>query len=151
MRHRFISLCRGFPSHHTLMVTTLSLCMVNCLFGQGMLAVSQLPWCICLCACWVSLVGFSRLYIGVHSVADLAAGLVCGLLLTAFYITVEPHLDRYFVSDFFSKIIIYLISSHRSLKPNIVVGLNRMVAFCISWICVVYGVSNSSTSNNNIP
>lgn len=91
----------GFPSHHTLMVTTLSLCMVNCLYNQGMIASHQIPWCISLCACWASLVGFSRLYIGVHSVADLAAGLVCGLLLTAFYITVEPHLDRYFVSDIF--------------------------------------------------
>lgn len=83
------------------MVTTLSLCVTNQLYVQGMLSASQLPVCLLICTCWVATVGFSRLYIGVHSIADLAAGLVCGLSLTAFYITIEPHLDRYFISDYF--------------------------------------------------
>jgi len=91
----------GFPSHHTLMVTFLSLCMVDTLWKQGLVATSSLPYAIFLAGVWVCCVCFSRLYIGVHSIADLSVGLLTGLALAASYVAVEQSFDRYVVSDAF--------------------------------------------------
>jgi hypothetical protein len=129
------------------MVTALSCCVVNQLLTQGMITTAQLPWCLCICAVWASTVGFSRLYIGVHSVADLVAGLVCGLSLTAFYIKIEPALDRYFISDYFRMFIILLSSA---VTHSLSLRSNRLVAFRNCRFHSIYGVPNRSTRDNHL-
>lgn len=60
----------SFPSGHTQAATV---------FGGGIAAKSKLTWLRIVSAALVPLVGFSRLYLGVHYPSDVAGGIVIGL------------------------------------------------------------------------
>lgn len=62
----------GFPSAHVTIATVMSLTLAPYLNGA-------LRWLVPLV--WISLVGWSRLYLGVHAPLDVVGGLVLGLCI----------------------------------------------------------------------
>ena len=72
----------GWPSGHTQVAVVL----------WGYLAYSlRQNWAYAAAAMFIGLQGFSRLYLGVHDVGDVASGFVLGVLCLAAYIGVERH------------------------------------------------------------
>lgn len=72
----------GWPSGHTMVAVVL----------WGYLAYTlRRNWAYIAAAVFIGLQGFSRLYLGVHDLGDVASGFVFGVICLAAYIGVERH------------------------------------------------------------
>ena len=81
----------GFPSTHTLS-GYLPVSVVLCLMRHGT-KIGSVTWAFCFI--YVASVALSRLYLGVHSVADILAGLLLGLLVTfSLHYTSDKYFDE---------------------------------------------------------
>ncbi len=75
----------SFPSGHTL---------TACLVCFGLAQLSKKKWAYAIAAVLTVLVGFSRLYLGVHTILDVGVGLALGLLIFfAFVLIFRKHED----------------------------------------------------------
>ncbi|CAN0927490.1 Lipid phosphate phosphatase delta [Linum grandiflorum] len=89
----------GLPSSHTLNTVCLSgylLCYVlSYMQNQDLSLALAGVSVVCLL---VGLTGWGRIYLGMHSLIDVVAGLVFGILILAFWLTVHDHIDSFIVS-----------------------------------------------------
>ncbi|KAM0038472.1 putative phosphatidate phosphatase [Helianthus debilis subsp. tardiflorus] len=90
----------GFPSSHTLNTVCLSGYLLHYVlsYNESSDASFQLAAFACVCL-FVGLIGFGRIYLGMHSVVDIVGGLVLGLAILEFWLCIHEHVDRFVISD----------------------------------------------------
>ncbi|XP_010257589.1 PREDICTED: lipid phosphate phosphatase delta [Nelumbo nucifera] len=89
----------GLPSSHTLNTVCLSGYLLHYILHysqnrDGAVVLAALITAYLL----VGLIGLGRIYLGMHSVVDVIAGLVIGLSILAFWIMVHEYVDSFIVS-----------------------------------------------------
>ncbi|XP_052173193.1 lipid phosphate phosphatase delta [Diospyros lotus] len=89
----------GLPSSHTLNTVCLSGYLFHYVMSctQNTDALTQVVGLAMVCLL-VSLIGFGRIYLGMHSLVDIVGGLVFGLAILAFWLTVNEYIDSFIVS-----------------------------------------------------
>ncbi|GMH08226.1 hypothetical protein Nepgr_010066 [Nepenthes gracilis] len=89
----------GLPSSHTLNTVCLSGYLLYYILSRnqsGDIPVALVGFAmICLI---VGLIGFGRIYLGMHSLIDVIGGLVMGLMILAFWLTIHEYVDCFIVS-----------------------------------------------------
>ncbi|KAK7337371.1 hypothetical protein VNO77_17939 [Canavalia gladiata] len=89
----------GLPSSHTLNTVCLSGYLLHYVLTHTQI---QGPYVNCIgvsLACLlVVLIGMGRIYLGMHSVIDVVAGLLIGLGILAFWLTVDEYIDSFVIS-----------------------------------------------------
>ncbi|RAL48526.1 hypothetical protein DM860_005950 [Cuscuta australis] len=89
----------GLPSSHTLNTVCLSGYLLHYVLSHTQ--NKDLPFEIAgvaLVCLLVGLIGFGRIYLGMHSLIDIIGGLVFGLAILAFWLSVHNHIDHFIVS-----------------------------------------------------
>ncbi|KAF6155252.1 hypothetical protein GIB67_019778 [Kingdonia uniflora] len=89
----------GLPSSHTLNTVCLSGYLLHYVLDytqsrDGATFFAGLSM-VCLL---VGLVGLGRIYLGMHSLVDIVGGLVVGMLVLLFWLTVHEYLDNFIIS-----------------------------------------------------
>ncbi|KAL8456261.1 hypothetical protein ACS0TY_034468 [Phlomoides rotata] len=89
----------GFPSSHTLNTVCLSgyLLLYMLAYNGSNNAFAEIVG-FTICCSVVSLVGFARIYLGMHSLIDVIGGLALGLGILAFWLSVSEYIDNFVVS-----------------------------------------------------
>ncbi|XP_024977079.1 lipid phosphate phosphatase delta-like [Cynara cardunculus var. scolymus] len=89
----------GLPSSHTLNTVCLSGYLLHYLSScnEKSDASFQLAAFALVCL-FVCLIGLGRIYLGMHSVVDIVSGLVLGLAILAFWLSIHDHVDNFVVS-----------------------------------------------------
>ncbi|KAK8554121.1 hypothetical protein V6N13_073035 [Hibiscus sabdariffa] len=89
----------GLPSSHTLNTVCLSGFLVYYVLSyiQSEDACVKLG-AVALACLLVGLIGFGRIYLGMHSLIDIIGGLVIGLVILAIWLTVHEYVDAFIVS-----------------------------------------------------
>jgi len=102
----------ALPSNHTMSATCLPLyCWFYSYLHKSQLGLNSVHCiCICLLMCtWSVLVMFSRLYLGVHSPADIVSGGILGCILLSLFLQVDDQIDLFISQKGIEPIIYYLI------------------------------------------
>uniref|UniRef100_A0A7N0UTL7 Phosphatidic acid phosphatase type 2/haloperoxidase domain-containing protein n=1 Tax=Kalanchoe fedtschenkoi TaxID=63787 RepID=A0A7N0UTL7_KALFE len=88
----------GFPSSHTLNTVCLSGYLLHYVisYNRGGDPFTDLVGYIVVCLL-VGLIGFGRMYLGMHSLIDIIGGLVFGLVILSLWLTVHNSLDYFIV------------------------------------------------------
>ena len=69
----------------------------------GIIAVwAKKNWCWLLAIIVVALIGFSRVYLGVHFPTDVLAGWAMGIVFLAFYLVLQPKIESWITSQILS-------------------------------------------------
>ncbi|XP_068637618.1 lipid phosphate phosphatase delta-like [Aristolochia californica] len=89
----------GFPSSHSLNTVCLSgyLLLYLLAYNSPIDNVVQLAGIVTVFL-FVGLIGFGRIYLGMHSLVDVFGGLVMGLLVLSFWLLVHDYIDNFIVS-----------------------------------------------------
>ncbi|XP_059668525.1 lipid phosphate phosphatase delta-like isoform X2 [Cornus florida] len=89
----------GLPSSHTLNTVCLSGYLLHYIlsYTQNKDASMELAGFTMVCLI-VGLIGLGRIYLGMHSVVDVIAGLAFGLVILAFWLTVHEYIDNFIIS-----------------------------------------------------
>ncbi|CAI9097455.1 OLC1v1033888C1 [Oldenlandia corymbosa var. corymbosa] len=89
----------GLPSSHTLNTVCLSgyLLLYVLSYGQINDVSAELVGLTIVCA-MVGLIGLGRIYLGMHSLIDIIAGLVFGLAILAMWLSLHEYIDSFVVS-----------------------------------------------------
>ncbi|XP_042512947.1 lipid phosphate phosphatase delta-like [Macadamia integrifolia] len=89
----------GLPSSHTLNTVCLAGYLLHyLLYSADNTDATQVMAGVTLGCLFVGLIGFGRIYLGMHSVVDVLGGLVVGLVILAFWLTVHEYFDSFIVS-----------------------------------------------------
>lgn len=89
----------GLPSSHTLNTVCLSGYLLHYVLSYTQLEDASLKFAGVFLVCLlVSLIGFGRIYLGMHSLIDVIGGLAIGLVILAFWLTVNEYVDSFVVS-----------------------------------------------------
>ncbi|KAJ4978814.1 hypothetical protein NE237_009594 [Protea cynaroides] len=89
----------GLPSSHTLNTVCLSGYLVHYVLNStDNRDATQVLAGVAVACLLVGLIGLGRIYLGMHSVVDILGGLVFGLLILAFWLTIHEYLDSFIVS-----------------------------------------------------
>ncbi|XP_057751573.1 lipid phosphate phosphatase delta-like [Arachis stenosperma] len=89
----------GLPSSHTLNTVCLSGYLLHyVLYHTKIDGVHATYIGVPLVVLVVTLIGFARVYLGMHSVIDIIAGLLFGLGILAFWLSVDEYIDNFVVS-----------------------------------------------------
>ncbi|KAK1410922.1 hypothetical protein QVD17_37464 [Tagetes erecta] len=90
----------GFPSSHTLNTVCLSGYLLHYILScyENSDAYFQLAAFACVCL-FVGFIGLGRIYLGMHSVVDIVGGLVLGLAILKFWLSIHEHVDNFVISD----------------------------------------------------
>jgi membrane-associated phospholipid phosphatase len=102
----------ALPSNHTMSATCLPLyCWFYSYLHKSQLGLNSVHCiCICLLMClWSVLVMFSRLYLGVHSPADIVSGGILGCILLSLFLQIDDQIDLFISQKGIEPIIYYLI------------------------------------------
>ncbi|CAM8968638.1 unnamed protein product [Rhodiola kirilowii] len=88
----------GLPSSHTLNTVCLSGYLLHYVlsYNHGGDPLMNLIGYIIVCL-FVGLIGFGRMYLGMHSMIDIIGGLVFGLVILSLWLTVHESLDKFIV------------------------------------------------------
>ncbi|EEF31207.1 sphingosine-1-phosphate phosphohydrolase, putative [Ricinus communis] len=88
----------GLPSSHTLNTVCLSGYLLHYVlsYTQNQNASVEFAGLAIVCL-FVGLIGFGRVYLGMHSVIDIIGGLVIGLAILAFWLTVHDYVDEFII------------------------------------------------------
>lgn len=98
----------GMPSTHAMVGTLIPVCLVYFTYGRY-----QYPLYagVLFAVCWCVLVSTSRLYMGMHTILDVIAGVLFSALLLAILLTVlNDSTDKWMVSSPISPIVVTLIA-----------------------------------------
>ncbi|KAJ6425733.1 hypothetical protein OIU84_026333 [Salix udensis] len=89
----------GLPSSHTLNTICLSGYLLHYVlsYSQNQDASLKIAGLAIVCLI-VFLTGLGRIYLGMHSVIDIKAGLAIGFAILAFWLSVHDHVDSFIVS-----------------------------------------------------
>ncbi|KAL5545599.1 hypothetical protein UlMin_005286 [Ulmus minor] len=88
----------GLPSSHTLNTVCLSGYLLHYVLSYTQLEDASLKFVgIFLVCLLVSLIGLGRIYLGMHSLIDIIAGLAFGLLILSFWLTVHEYIDNFII------------------------------------------------------
>merc|ERR1711953_621920 len=102
----------ALPSNHAVMATCLPLYVWFYSYLHqaqlGLTSVHCLIICLLMCS-WSVLVMFSRLYLGVHSPADIVSGGILGSILLSLFLQVDDQIDLFISQRGFESILYYLI------------------------------------------
>ncbi|CAJ1880558.1 unnamed protein product [Sphenostylis stenocarpa] len=89
----------GLPSSHTLNTVCLSGYLLHYVLTHTQIQGSYVTYLgVSLALILVFLIGFGRIYLGMHSVVDVLAGLLIGFVVLAFWLTVHEHIDSFVIS-----------------------------------------------------
>ncbi|KAJ6743112.1 PHOSPHATIDIC ACID PHOSPHATASE TYPE 2/HALOPEROXIDASE-RELATED [Salix viminalis] len=89
----------GLPSSHTLNTVCLSGYLLHYVLSYTQSEDASLKFAGFAVACLiVCLTGLGRIYLGMHSVIDIIAGLAVGFVILAFWLSVHNHVDSFIVS-----------------------------------------------------
>ncbi|KAG2683241.1 hypothetical protein I3760_10G024000 [Carya illinoinensis] len=89
----------GLPSSHTLNTVCLSGYLLHYLFSYPQYEDASIKcFGLALVCLVVVLIGLGRIYLGMHSLVDIIAGLTIGLMILAFWLTVHEYVDSFIVS-----------------------------------------------------
>jgi len=67
------------------------------LFKQGVLPING--WSVSIIGFWIASIGFSRMYLGHHSPADICGGTILGSLFAFVWLTYADQLDNFMTKD----------------------------------------------------
>ncbi|KAJ7975955.1 lipid phosphate phosphatase delta [Quillaja saponaria] len=89
----------GLPSSHTLNTVCLSGYLLHYVltytqYEDSYVKIIGIP----LACLFVALIGFGRIYLGMHSLVDVFGGLIIGLVILVFWLSVDEYLDNFVVS-----------------------------------------------------
>ncbi|XP_059646445.1 lipid phosphate phosphatase delta-like [Cornus florida] len=89
----------GLPSSHTLNTVCLSGYLLHYVlsYSQNRDAFTELAGVAIVCLL-VGLIGFGRIYLGMHSVVDVIGGLAFGLVILPFWLTIHEYVDNFIIS-----------------------------------------------------
>ncbi|XP_061372120.1 lipid phosphate phosphatase delta [Gastrolobium bilobum] len=89
----------GLPSSHTLNTVCLSGYLVHYVLTHAEIQGAYVNYLGVSLACLiVALIGFGRIYLGMHSLVDILVGFFIGLGLLAFWLTVDEYIDSFVIS-----------------------------------------------------
>ncbi|KAK7378911.1 hypothetical protein VNO80_04360 [Phaseolus coccineus] len=89
----------GLPSSHTLNTVCLSGYLLHYVLTHTQIQGAYITYLGVSLACMlVLLIGLGRIYLGMHSVVDVLAGLLIGFVVLAFWLTVHEHIDSFVIS-----------------------------------------------------
>jgi len=87
----------GLPSSHTLNTVCLSGYLLHYLFSYPQYEDASIKcFGLALVCLVVVLIGLGRIYLGMHSLVDIIAGLTIGLMILAFWLTVHEYVDFFY-------------------------------------------------------
>ncbi|ESW35027.1 hypothetical protein PHAVU_001G200400 [Phaseolus vulgaris] len=89
----------GLPSSHTLNTVCLSGYLLHYVLTHTQIQGAYVTYLgVSLAFMLVLLIGLGRIYLGMHSVVDVLAGLLIGFVVLAFWLTVHEHIDSFVIS-----------------------------------------------------
>ncbi|KAK7244695.1 hypothetical protein RIF29_39520 [Crotalaria pallida] len=89
----------GLPSSHTLNTVCLSGYLLHYVLTHTQIQGAYVNYLgVSLVCLFVVLIGLGRIYLGMHSLVDILAGLVLGLGILAFWLAVDEHIDSFVIS-----------------------------------------------------
>ncbi|KAG4913641.1 hypothetical protein JHK82_054226 [Glycine max] len=89
----------GLPSSHTLNTVCLSGYLLHYVLTHTQIQGAYVTYLGVSLACMlVFFIGLGRIYLGMHSVVDVLAGLLIGLVVLAFWLTVDEYMDSFVIS-----------------------------------------------------
>lgn len=89
----------GLPSSHTLNTVCLSGYLLSYVLNYMQIKDTTMELVgVALVCLLVGLIGVGRIYLGMHSVVDVIAGLAIGLVVLAVWLAVHEHVDNFIVS-----------------------------------------------------
>ncbi|XP_019455474.1 PREDICTED: lipid phosphate phosphatase delta-like [Lupinus angustifolius] len=89
----------GLPSSHTLNTVCLSGYLLHYVLTHTQIQGPYVSYLGVSLAClFVALIGLGRIYLGMHSLIDILAGLVFGLGILAFWLAVDKQIDSFVIS-----------------------------------------------------
>lgn len=89
----------GLPSSHTLNTVCLSGYLLHYVLTHTQIQGAYVTYLGLSIACTlVFLIALGRIYLGMHSVVDVLAGLLIGLAVLAFWLTVDEYIDSFVIS-----------------------------------------------------
>jgi len=87
----------GWPSVHSINATTLPFFILRCVFGSAFIWTVETPVlqmaAYAFCLCYTALICFSRMYLGVHSPADVQGGMLLGALQLRVWLAICEGVD----------------------------------------------------------
>ncbi|XP_050244563.1 disease resistance protein RUN1 isoform X4 [Quercus robur] len=87
----------GLPSSHTLNTVCLSGYLLHYVLSYIQYEDVSMKFVgLALVCLFVSLIGFGRIYLGMHSLIDIIGGLGIGLVILAFWLTVHKHVRQFY-------------------------------------------------------
>lgn len=88
----------GLPSSHALNTVCLMGYILHYVLTYGPCSAFMVATCLSLALLLVMLIGIARIYLGMHSLTDVIAGICFGTVILAFWLVVDDHVDAFVVS-----------------------------------------------------
>ncbi|KAM0927791.1 hypothetical protein ACQ4PT_002066 [Festuca glaucescens] len=88
----------GLPSSHALMTVCLMGYMLHYVLTYAACDGFMIAIGLSLAFLQVILIGIARVYLGMHSLTDVIAGICLGIVILAFWLVVDDHVDAFIVS-----------------------------------------------------
>uniref|UniRef100_A0ACD6A759 Uncharacterized protein n=1 Tax=Avena sativa TaxID=4498 RepID=A0ACD6A759_AVESA len=88
----------GLPSSHALMTVCLMGYMLHYVLSNGACDSFMITAGLSVAFLQVLLIGIARVYLGMHSLTDVIAGICLGVVILAFWLVVDDHVDAFVVS-----------------------------------------------------
>ncbi|KAG6532964.1 hypothetical protein ZIOFF_006824 [Zingiber officinale] len=138
----------GFPSSHCLNTVCLLGYFSHYFLTQDPKASDAIVAIVmALLSFFIVLIGIGRMYLGMHSLIDVVAGIIFGVLLLALWLTVHEHVDGFITTGHNGMVIIRMHSLNQKNAPyqpvqsekfNILTLTTYTSEYHIYCICIVF-------------
>lgn len=88
----------GLPSSHTLNSCVMSFYIIYFLLERGLISTYTGRCLYVASSGWIAFIAFSRMYLGMHTPIDVLGGMLGGVAVLNFYITVDDELEAFLLS-----------------------------------------------------